>query len=254
MLTAAFLCAVMGLGPAWAGTTTDVAALAAYQTREAYCPDVGTLDVTRAAASVAQVATVWQQVSEAYEAERVSYILYWRGMLAQCLGYDGKATADLSAFIKSDADRSESAGMIGDARRRLKFLTRDTSPPPAPAPGAVLGVGCLIGSGVLGALAISQGVQVQANDESFAAQPHDAAARLQLLDERAPLVAAANGLTAASIASLTTSLVSLAISLATSRKAALSSQNPLKRQPPRLSLGAGPTLGGGLTIGIAGRW
>ena len=249
--------AVLGVPPAFAGDLTDEAALAAHQTREEHCSDVGTINVTKAAASVTQVATVWQQVSEAYEAEQISYILYWRGMLAQCLGYDDKAVSDLSAFIKSDAEHTESAGMLADARRRLNFLERGRSAPPPPPPSAasVLGVGFLVGSGVLGALSISQGVLVLGNDDEFKAEPHDAAGRQILLDERAPLVAATNGLGAAAIGCFTASLVSFGVHLATSKPklsviGSMSRQQPL----PKLSIGVGPTGDGGLAIGLGGRW
>ncbi len=247
--------AVLGVRPALAGGLTDEAALAAHQTREEHCSDVGTLNVTKAAASVTQVATVWQQVSEAYEAEGVSYILYWRGMLAQCLGYDDKAVSDLSAFIKSDAERTESAGMLADARRRLNFLMRGTSARPPPPPAAVLGVGFLVGSGVFGALTISQGVQVLGNDQAFKSESHDAAGRQALLDERAPLVAATNGLGAAAIGCLTASLVSFGVHLATSKRKVSVSGSMSRQQPvPKLSIGVGPTRDGGLAIGIGGRW
>ena len=247
--------AVLGVRPALAGGLTDEAALAAHQTREAHCPDVGALDVTKAAASVAQVATVWQQVSEAYEAEGVTYILYWRGMLAQCLGYDDKAISDLSAFIKSDAERAESGGMIADARRRLNFLMRGTSARPPPPPAAALGVGFLVGSGVFGALTISQGVQVEDNDDEFKAETHDAAGRQILLEERAPLVAATNGLGAAAISCLTASLISFGVHLATSKPKVSVSGSKSRQQPvPKLSIGIGPTRDGGLAIGIGGSW
>jgi len=236
------LCVALSVPSAMAGSITDEAALAAHQIREARCSDVGTLNITRAAASVTQVAAVWQQVSEAYEAERVSYILYWRGMLAQCLGYDDKAVSDLSAFIQSDSQHGESAGMIADARRRLRFLTRGSSPRSPPPPAAALGVGLLIGSGVFGALSISQGVQVEANDQAFKSERHDAAGRQALLDERAPLVAAANGLGAAAIGCLTASLVSFGVHLAA------------RKGEAGLSFGVGPTRDGGLAIGVGGRW
>lgn len=248
---------MLGVRPALAGGLTDEAALAAHQTREEHCSDVGTLNVTKAAASVTQVATVWQQVSEAYEAEQVSYILYWRGMLAQCLGYDDKAVSDLSAFIKSDAERTESAGMLADARRRLNFLMRGSSapPPPPPPPAPVLGVGFLVGSGVFGALSISQGVLVLGNDDEFKAETHDAAGRQILLEERAPLVAATNGLGAAAISCLTASVISFGVHLATSKPKVSVSGSMSRRQPvPGLSIGIGPTGDGGLAIGIGGRW
>ena len=240
---------------ALAGEVTDAAALSAHATREQHCPDVGALDVTKAAASVAQVATVWQQVSEAYETEDVGYILYWRGVLAQCLGYDEKAIADLSTFIRTDARHTEFVAMERDAQRRLRFLTRRASGETLSRASMVLGIGFLVGGGVLGGLTLSQGVQVATNTQAFESAPHDAAGRQALLEEREPLVIATNGLLAGTISCLAISAVSFALHAGSRRltsKAGTASSRTMNSTA--LRLGIRPTIEGGLMVGLAGNW
>jgi hypothetical protein len=93
------------------------------------------------------------------------------------------------------------------------------------------------------------------NDDEFKSEPHDAAGRQALLDERAPLVAATNGLGAAAIGCLTASLVSFGVHLATSKpKLSVSGSMSRRQSVPGLSIGIGPTRDGGLAIGIGGHW
>ena len=40
------------------------------------------------ASSVVSVSAVWEDVGRQYEASSEPYLLYWRGVLAQCLGFE----------------------------------------------------------------------------------------------------------------------------------------------------------------------
>ncbi len=110
------------VAPCLAGSSAADVAADAYEVRERYCAAVGADDVQAAAESLARVSETWAQVSEALAESKKLYLLYWRGMLAQCLGQNEKAQADLTEFTAFAKDRGEYLDLLRDARRRLTFL------------------------------------------------------------------------------------------------------------------------------------
>ncbi len=70
------------------------------------------------------VAPIWKKVTEAYQDTGASYLLYWSGVLALCLGQADNASDDLIAFLAQEGENSQFAGLLRDARRRLRLLGR----------------------------------------------------------------------------------------------------------------------------------
>ncbi len=124
-----------------------------------YCSEAVSDDVTLAAESVAAVSAVWAKVSAKLEESRKVYLLYWRGVLGQCLDQEEKALADLHAFLGIRGGSDEWASLVADAQRRVRQLERKTgrgkgrvAPRPSAGPVAA-GVGSGVAAGALGGLA-----------------------------------------------------------------------------------------------------
>jgi hypothetical protein len=108
--------------PALAQDPSMDAALHASEVNDSYCADLYSGKVDVAAGATVAVAEVWQQVSVVYEGTRAPYLLYWRGVLAQCLGRDDAAKADLEAFVRAPGGSSMFADMVRKANGRLRRL------------------------------------------------------------------------------------------------------------------------------------
>ncbi len=112
-----------GVPSSFAQTPPDPARLAAteaFRTIQDRCPRL----YERAPSPDDQVviAEVFRKVDLAWKDSQVSYLQYWRGALAQCLGRTEWARTDLSAFIRSaDSDPSLEA-LRTEAVRRLSRL------------------------------------------------------------------------------------------------------------------------------------
>ena len=93
LIPSLLLAALLAPAPAWADRDAEAEALArrASATVEEHCSNAAQSDVTLAAESVAHVSTVWAEVSKALEGSRKVYLLYWRGVLGQCLDQEEKA-------------------------------------------------------------------------------------------------------------------------------------------------------------------
>ncbi len=106
-----------------AGDVEELATLANDVNQE-YCAEIYTQDVRLAAQGYQRVAAAWEAVDLGYEENSSSILLYWRAVLAQCLGQDEIAQRDLLDLVQrsTDAEDDELAGMLGDAQRRLKRL------------------------------------------------------------------------------------------------------------------------------------
>ncbi len=145
----------------------EEAALAADEAHAEYCRGVHAEDVSAAAALNERVSHVWGEVSRSYEAHGVDYLLYWRGVLGQCLGHEDRAVADLVAFHRAAQSDKDAAQMVSFARRRLKRLgvnlesrgSVNAGAVPAVAGGLVAGIG-----GVMHALTYSQAQFTQDGD------------------------------------------------------------------------------------------
>ena len=142
--------------PCLAGSSAAEVAAAAYEVRERYCAAVGADDVQAAAESLARVSETWAQVSEALEESKKLYLLYWRGMLAQCLGQAEKAGTDLREFSVYAEGKSQYLDLLRDAKRRLALLERGRGG--GATNGGAVGVPFGVGAGLAGGAAVLAGL------------------------------------------------------------------------------------------------
>jgi hypothetical protein len=137
----------------------EAVAVRAQQVWDAHCVDADLEDTTVAAAALAEVTPVWNQVVQTHAATGAYYLLYWRGVLGACIGQEDRAEADLQAFVEQNAGRTTYESLVQDAKRRLRLLragkeagtaaTRKKADPVAG--GVVLGGVLLGGAGAAGA-------------------------------------------------------------------------------------------------------
>ncbi len=117
-LTAALL-VVPGL--AHAGEA-DLVAADAWAVHQAECADVAAGTDVEAADSMAEVTAVWQEVIATYEQTGATFLLYWRGVLGQCLSQAERAATDLSLFVALEENEETFAAQVRDARTRLRRM------------------------------------------------------------------------------------------------------------------------------------
>ena len=98
------------------------AALEADQVNQEHCARLYTAAVDSAASSTVAVAETWQRVNEVYARTDAVYLLYWRGALAQCLGRDEAASADLTEFVEAQGNSTMFASLVQNAKVRLRRL------------------------------------------------------------------------------------------------------------------------------------
>jgi hypothetical protein len=143
--------------PAASQAASDAETLAALasETVDTHCAHVEQRDVTLAAESSTTVSQAWADISRGMETSNEDYLLYWRGVLEQCLGQDEKASDDLLQFIEQ-ADGGTLRQQVRDAERRLKALAGKAPaarPPPRGLGGFVIGATLLGGAGATAGLA-----------------------------------------------------------------------------------------------------
>jgi len=129
------LAVLPGVAMAQATDTADLAVQAA-NTHETHCANMQGKDMEAAVKGFQEVAGVWGDIDAAMKASDTPqpYLLYWRGLLAQCLDKTEEATSDLEGFLKAaefmeavDEERhGQLQAMAADARRRIKQLRRGT--------------------------------------------------------------------------------------------------------------------------------
>jgi len=107
--------------------TPEEAALAASTARDLYCTDVAGVDVALQSSALGTVNEVWTQVIEVYKRSRASFLLYWRGVLAQCLDQEFRAVQDLQGFLAAHQEDTSLGPMVLDAQRRIRVLKLQTS-------------------------------------------------------------------------------------------------------------------------------
>jgi hypothetical protein len=114
---------VIGLsGTAQADPSIDAATQASAVNQEE-CANVHTLKQRTSAAGVQKVAEVWNEVGRVYEEEgKAPYLLFWRGVLAQCLGRNELAVLDLESFVASQKGQSMFVDLVRQSKSRLKRL------------------------------------------------------------------------------------------------------------------------------------
>ncbi len=126
------------VGGTAAAQTVDVGALAvqANEVNLEYCPELYMQDVELAAKGYQRVAQAWEAVDAGYREVGSSSLLYWRGVLAQCLGQHELALEDLSSFVRwtEGVDDAELAAMVADAETRVRRLETAASAGTTPRP------------------------------------------------------------------------------------------------------------------------
>ncbi len=142
---------------------SEALAIEAHQILTDHCAEVEGTDTTLAAQSVTVVSEVWARISAQLEKSGKEYLLYWRGVLGQCLNQDERALQDLRDFVSQleEQDSDLWASLVVDANtrvRRLEQAASQTGPRPQTVVGLVLG-GSL--SGVAVAAGIGSGLRWQ---------------------------------------------------------------------------------------------
>lgn len=111
--------------------SADDLAIRASEAQVEYCAEIYGGDVGGAVAGYKEVSTIWGQLNTAIDVEPQPVLLYWSGLMAQCLGQDDRAVTDLRRFLGDfeeggalEGDSSFST-MRKDAQKRLKRLGVD---------------------------------------------------------------------------------------------------------------------------------
>ena len=157
------ICALVGLisclsaGPAYSqdsaprsDSESEALALEAEQVLSAHCADAAGGEATKAAESVAAVSEVWARVSARLEQSKKVYLLYWRGVLGQCLSQEDRALDDLQTFVRARQGSELWAGLVADASKRVRRLSGQAPQAPSAKPGIAVGIALGVGAGALG--------------------------------------------------------------------------------------------------------
>ena len=120
---AALAVVVLATGVAHADPAADAAARA-NEVNRTYCGDAYSLDVALASDATVRVAEDWRQVDEAPAATDEPYLLFWRGVLAQCLGRPESARDDLEGFLAWQTQATGFDDLARQARTRLRRIDR----------------------------------------------------------------------------------------------------------------------------------
>ena len=94
-------------------------AIRANDVHQMYCAELYAPDVQRAAEGYQTVGETWGEVDARHEATGEVYWLYWRGLMAECLGQYDQAQGDLHAFLDAHGETPAYAELVKDARRRV---------------------------------------------------------------------------------------------------------------------------------------
>mgnify|MGYP006928213244 CR=1 FL=1 len=236
------------VGAQEAGTTASVdiaqaAAQAASTVADAHCADVAAGQATQFAEALAEVTPALRDVSQAFDATKKVYLLYWRGLLSACVGQEERAIQDLQAFVAGVDDRPSFAAQVEDAQRRLQRLggVQTVQGPPRNAGGFVAGVALVGAGGALGGLSGWQGQLAQDGQAEFNAGARDWAETDAIGQEAESNANASNALLGAGIGSGVAGAVVLAVAAATGKVVATTAVLV-------------PLPEGGLALRIGGRW
>jgi len=100
----------------------DKLAIAANHVHLMYCAEMYGKDIGAAAAGYQEVGKVLGDLSDTLESSEQHYLLYWRGLLAECLGQYDQAVGDLVTFIVSFERSPGLSEMVRDARQRVERI------------------------------------------------------------------------------------------------------------------------------------
>ena len=236
---------------AWAQGPAEEVAAKAQQAHDEHCADVASAGAeSDAARATVEVGEVWAEVAEVYDATGATWLLYWRGLLAQCIGQEERAADALVEFIESDPTTEGLTAMANDARKRLKRLRPDYEPPkpqrlpPTPEQrrhGGQVGAGVVLGLGAAGA-GVGSGlgfVQLSATHTTLTTARHSTAEVEGLLDQGDAQLAAGIGLAVGAGVAVVASIGVLA--------------RAARRPKVEVAVLAAP-MDGGVALGVGGRW
>ena len=121
---------LLDLSPAHADETAELAARA-WEVHQAQCAEVAAGSDSSAADSMVEVTEVWREIIASYEKTGASFLLYWRGVLAECLGQPERAAEDLQLFVALEEFEDAFASQVRDSRTRLRRMGVQTTEPTA---------------------------------------------------------------------------------------------------------------------------
>ena len=102
----------------------------AQKTHEDHCAKAaGAGAESDAALATAEVGAVWAEVALVHETTGATWLLYWRGLLAQCIGQNERAAEALEEFVESGAALDGMDAMVRDAEKRLRRLRPEYDAP-----------------------------------------------------------------------------------------------------------------------------
>ncbi len=121
-----FLALGLAVGPWGRATAADHADLAmrANEVNQQYCADIYTAEVQLAIEGYRHVTAIWGDIDDALAVEADPVLLYWRGVLAHCLGQPDRSLEDLRPFIEGldDDRRATLQGLVEDAEMRIRRI------------------------------------------------------------------------------------------------------------------------------------
>ncbi len=163
------LLVVLFARPALAEESAELAARAA-TVHEEHCTEVrGGRNVQVRGKAIQAVAEVWTALDVAWTEAPEPYLRYWRGLLAQCLQDDETAVADLQAFVDENAEVSDYAAQVRDAKKRLRRLGVAAPRKAGRARPATVALGLLAPSLAGGAVAFGLGA-LAADEQEYQVQ------------------------------------------------------------------------------------
>ncbi len=228
-------------GPAAADSAPELLAERAEAIQAAHCSTAAGGSATRAAEALAAVSATLAEVSRGYDTSEAVYLLYWRGVLHECLNQTERARADLVAFVERVGPDLTYADLVRQAKRRLGRGDRESEGSTATlAPGPLAGVALLGGGGALAGFAAGSAAQAQRGQTLWDAgmRPYEETAQVGVDAER--LVVASRVMVGGAAASGLAGAVVLAVS-------------GVRRSASVTALAA-PLPGGGLAVVVGGRW
>jgi hypothetical protein len=146
---------------------SEALALEAQEVLSEHCAEAAAGETTQAAESIAVVSDVWARVSARLELSKKVYLLYWRGVLGQCLSQEARALDDLQTFVRAREGSELWAGLVVDAKKRVRRLSGQAPQAPAGRPGIGLGVALGLGAGALAAGATASWLQSQTTAQNI---------------------------------------------------------------------------------------
>lgn len=124
-MLALVLSALLAVPAAFAEDPPDAEAVAvqAAEIAHRHCSDVASAASVGAAEALNEVSPVLVAVARAYETHGDPFLLFWKGVLNQCLDQEDRATEDFEGFLAGVGDDAAYSAQVRDARLRLRRLT-----------------------------------------------------------------------------------------------------------------------------------